>query len=356
MDVKIAENIRIQRKAKKMTQEELAEAMGVTVGAVSKWETGISAPDIGLVMDLADFFEISIDVLLGYQMHSKSRETFLTELKSYIHNKSKEVPFKELEKGLKRFPNDFDVVCRCAAVYELRGTESRDPGYNHRALALYETACGLLDQNTDPDISLTLLRVRMAGIYRSLGEQEKAVEILKENNPCGVNNALIGQILATSDKVEEAVPYLSMGMLDMISNQFSLADGFLNVYGKRGEYEQMVEVLHWVEQVLTVSRRPDEVCYMDKFLPGYIAIRGHGYLKLGQSEMARKELEKAWNLARRFDAAPTYKANQIRFVQLNNATAYDDFGSTAMEGIDRILAEQEDPKLCDLWEEVKHNG
>ncbi len=42
MQVLLAENIRKYRREKKLTQEQLAEVMGVTVGAVSKWESGVS--------------------------------------------------------------------------------------------------------------------------------------------------------------------------------------------------------------------------------------------------------------------------------------------------------------------------
>ena len=42
MQVLLAENIRKYRREKKLTQEQLAEVMGVTVGAVSKWENGVS--------------------------------------------------------------------------------------------------------------------------------------------------------------------------------------------------------------------------------------------------------------------------------------------------------------------------
>ena len=42
MKVCLAENIRMMRKERGLTQEQLAEAMGITVGTVSKWETGVS--------------------------------------------------------------------------------------------------------------------------------------------------------------------------------------------------------------------------------------------------------------------------------------------------------------------------
>ncbi len=51
-----------------MTQEQLAEVLGVTVGAVYKWETKLSQPELTMIMAMADFFDTSVDVLLGYEM------------------------------------------------------------------------------------------------------------------------------------------------------------------------------------------------------------------------------------------------------------------------------------------------
>ena len=50
-----------------ITQDELATHLGVSKGAVSKWETGSSLPDILLLPQLASYFDISIDELIGYQ-------------------------------------------------------------------------------------------------------------------------------------------------------------------------------------------------------------------------------------------------------------------------------------------------
>ncbi|MCL2216508.1 MAG: helix-turn-helix domain-containing protein [Defluviitaleaceae bacterium] len=52
------------RRQRNITQEQLAEIMGVTSQAVSKWENDISCPDIGVMPQLADYFGVSLDRLL----------------------------------------------------------------------------------------------------------------------------------------------------------------------------------------------------------------------------------------------------------------------------------------------------
>ena len=67
MTIRLSENIRKCRKQLGLTQEQLAEAMGVSIGAVHKWETGLSTPDITLIVALANFFDTSVDAMLGYE-------------------------------------------------------------------------------------------------------------------------------------------------------------------------------------------------------------------------------------------------------------------------------------------------
>jgi len=52
------------RRQRNITQEQLAEAMGVTSQAVSKWENDISCPDISIMPQLADYFSVSLDRLI----------------------------------------------------------------------------------------------------------------------------------------------------------------------------------------------------------------------------------------------------------------------------------------------------
>lgn len=63
----IGENIIRLRHNRKITQEQLADFIGVTKASVSKWETGQSTPDIILLPQLATYFDVTVDELLGYE-------------------------------------------------------------------------------------------------------------------------------------------------------------------------------------------------------------------------------------------------------------------------------------------------
>ena len=54
MNINLSDNIRAHRRAYSLTQQQLADALGVTVGAVYKWEANLSTPDLKLLVELAD--------------------------------------------------------------------------------------------------------------------------------------------------------------------------------------------------------------------------------------------------------------------------------------------------------------
>ena len=87
MEIKLAENIRAFRKQRSLTQEQLAEVLGVTVGAVYKWEAKLSQPELTMIMAMADFFDTSVDVLLGYEMKDNRLQASVDRLKQYRHEK-----------------------------------------------------------------------------------------------------------------------------------------------------------------------------------------------------------------------------------------------------------------------------
>lgn len=63
----LAENLTRLRHNKRITQEKLADFLGVSKASVSKWETGQSLPDIAQLPRLAAFYDVSIDALMGYE-------------------------------------------------------------------------------------------------------------------------------------------------------------------------------------------------------------------------------------------------------------------------------------------------
>ena len=107
--MKLAENIRAYRRARSLTQEQLAEVLDVTGGAVYKWEAGLSQPELRTLMEMADFFDISVDALLGYEVKDNRLSATVERLKRCRYTKD-DAGFAEAEKALKKYPNAFAVA------------------------------------------------------------------------------------------------------------------------------------------------------------------------------------------------------------------------------------------------------
>lgn len=69
------------RKQRNLTQDQLAEAMGVSAQAVSKWENDLSCPDITMLPNLADYFQVSIDSLLRDESHLETPQVVPPEIR-----------------------------------------------------------------------------------------------------------------------------------------------------------------------------------------------------------------------------------------------------------------------------------
>ena len=82
MEIKLAESIRTFRKERGLTQEQLAEKIKVSGRTVSRWETGSNMPDISLLAELADFYDVSIPEIIdgerkSEQMNEELKETVI---------------------------------------------------------------------------------------------------------------------------------------------------------------------------------------------------------------------------------------------------------------------------------------
>lgn len=84
MNLNFAENFKKYRKQKGVTQENIAEELGVSGQSVSRWEVGICYPDLELLPSIANYFGISIDSLLSNDKESRERaeKEFIEKLDS----------------------------------------------------------------------------------------------------------------------------------------------------------------------------------------------------------------------------------------------------------------------------------
>ena len=80
--MELGNNIRNIRKQRGLRQEQLAEAMGVSVAAVSKWETNQSFPELTVLAELADFFEVSMDTLVGHSLKADRMEEMIAQIET----------------------------------------------------------------------------------------------------------------------------------------------------------------------------------------------------------------------------------------------------------------------------------
>ena len=71
MNMKIGTKIKVLRKRDGVTQEKLADALGVTPQAVSKWESENGYPDLEYLTPIANFFNITLDELFGHDLAEK---------------------------------------------------------------------------------------------------------------------------------------------------------------------------------------------------------------------------------------------------------------------------------------------
>lgn len=357
MNIKLSDNIRMFRKAQSLTQEQLAEALGVTVGAVYKWEAKLSTPDINLIIELADLFDTSVDVLLGYELKSNKQNATMIRLKELLHDRDKR-GLAEADKALMRYPNCFDIVYQCAKLYGAFGLMWSDKELLQRCIELMERAVLLIGQNTDTQISELSIHNEIAEAYFSMGEAEKAIELLKSNNPCGINDALIGQAFASECNMpDEAIPYLSMALLNNIASFTRVVMGYCNVYFKKKEFAAAVDILQAALNFFEHLRKQDENSFLDKVSVCFYVCLAMAQIELDNMDTARKLLRIAKSMAEEFDHAPDYGAGNIRFVSMKlQATAFDDLGATAMDHILNSIKEFDSQTLSALWEEINHAG
>lgn len=159
----LGEKIRELRRGRRLTQEQLAEALDVSPQAVSKWETGVSSPDVELLPRLAMTFQTSMDNLFDFdrkRVDAEVRALVLESLPLRQNDMAQAEAF--YRKALERYPNNETLLdCLLITIPKERSAEK---------LAICER---LLDFTEDDEIRCSAL-CTMALTYHALGEDAMA--------------------------------------------------------------------------------------------------------------------------------------------------------------------------------------
>ena len=356
MKLSLAENIRAFRKERRLTQEQVAEALGVTVGSVYKWESGQSIPELNMLVEIADFFDTSMDALLGYRMKDNSVTAVEQRLREYCRVRNPEA-LAEAEKALKKYPNSFEVVHGCAQVYAFFGVGSKDHSETRRALELYEQARRLIAQNHDPEISEQTISGEIASAYMFLNELEKSVELLKRNNAGGIYNSTIGILLALELKrIDEAEPFLAKAMLHSMISLVDSVVGQAIVLSSQGDYVSARKLLSGVIDFLSPLKEGGKTDFADKLMVIMLTMMAHTYSLEGNTEKAAEYLNKVNMGARLFDASPDYGVQTLSFPAYRNEVILSDsLGATAADSVETILNLLGNQALSRKWKEMIRN-
>lgn len=343
MKIKISENIRALRKQYSFTQEQLAEALGVTVSAVYKWESGQSVPEVKMLMELADLFEISVDTLLGYDRQSENIENRIKRIEQYVSERDFDEAVLEAEKTLKKYPNKFEVVYVAASVYMLIYSEKKSKLAMDKAIELFYSAIPLLYQNKESSISETTILNAIGNLYITDGQQEKGLEILKKNNVCGMNSDVIGLTYAMMKRPEEAKNYLYQAYTNNMNSIIRTMSGMLFMYGEQKD-ELCMETETWLMSYLdSIVVDKEKTTFIDKLKAIFFAQMAVIVADLGKYDEAERYIIDAYQYAAKFDAAPNYSPQEIKFLSCEERPALllVGIGETALEAVENLILKKE---------------
>ena len=164
-------NLKKYRILKELTQEDVAEFLGITPQSVSKWERGESYPDITLLPALANIFETSVDLLLGmdtiraeetrYNIHKKAVE--------YQRNGNLDMAEKTYRDALLIYPNKPGMILGLARTLALKGDT--------------EEAIELIERGLPISINekqKSTMRATLCFLYLKAGREDKACKLASQ--------------------------------------------------------------------------------------------------------------------------------------------------------------------------------
>lgn len=177
MTLYIGENLKKQRKLRELTQEQLADILGVSFQSVSKWERGESYPDIEMLPTIAEYFGITTDELMGMKeiRDNADAEKILEQQKENMSKGLIKENIELLAEAVKVHPNNYELLAQYAMNLSFLavGYQSEEYRQNNRKAAVI--AERILAECTDTKIR-NRVQAELCNYYQNSGEASKALE------------------------------------------------------------------------------------------------------------------------------------------------------------------------------------
>lgn len=185
MEMNIGPIIMEKRKEKQVTQQELANFVGVSKASVSKWETGQTYPDITLLPLLAAYFDITIDSLLTYepQLDNHEIQRIYGMLKKSLETQPSEDVLATIRSFVRRYYSCYPFILQMGMFLmnhaDLLPGEENIQTYNKEAKELF---VHVKTQAKDPELITQALKYE-AYTSLTLNEFDQVLEILGDQVP-----------------------------------------------------------------------------------------------------------------------------------------------------------------------------
>jgi len=302
--INIAKTIIRKRKEKGITQDELANYIGVSKPSVSKWETGQSYPDIVLLPQLASYFDISLDELMGYEPQMTSED--IDKLHKELINDFSTKPFDEVMERcreiLKKYFSCFPLIYRIALLYM---NYSLPMDKEQKDLLIME-AKKLLTRVKEQsnDIGLKQIALNMeATCELMLGNSNEIIELLKDVNPPPPHDVLLSQAYIMKGEIEKAKIELQRGMHFKIFGLFEEIPPYLMICA--GETERFEEICRRAMELINLFN-------LKKLIPTTIL---PFYLAAAQGYLASNNIDKSLNILEEYTNVVTSDIYPLKFIK-----------------------------------------
>lgn len=250
----LSDNIIRLRHENKLTQEELADFMGVTKASVSKWEKGINTPDLLLLPRLAAYFDVTVDELIGYEAQLSSEQ--IRRQYAKLSKDFAALPFADVLEKVRAlahkyyacYPFLLQLSILYLNHYMLAETEEERRSLLLEAVGWCER---ILENCSDVGVCSDAV-VLKAGLHLQLGKAAEAIEALEPSaDPsrlAGQNGNLLVQAYQLAGDTKKARSYAQVRQyLDLLN---LIGDAILTLSLNENDVNQCEETIRRITGVM----------------------------------------------------------------------------------------------------------